>query len=127
MPDFDLAALRRAPALAAVGDIGGTNARFALAGVVDGRLQLFAMRKYLCRDYPTVEDVLATYFRELEGQGVAQPRALTIDVAGPVTDGEASLTNAHWNFSSRGLAKRFDLQIAQLVNDYAALARPATA
>ena len=123
MPDFDLATLRRAPALAAVGDIGGTNARFALAGVVDGRLQLFALRKYLCRDYPTVEDALAAYFGELEGQGVAQPHALAIDVAGPVTDGEAALTNAHWKFSSRGLAARFDLQIAQVVNDYAALAK----
>ncbi len=123
MPDIDLATLRRAPALAAVGDIGGTNARFALAGVVDGRLQLFAMRKYLCRDYATVEDALAAYFAELAQAGVDQPHALAIDVAGPVTDGEASLTNAHWKFSSRGLAMRFDLQIAQVVNDYAALAK----
>ena len=62
-----------------------------------------------------VEDALAAYFGELEGQGVAQPHALAIDVAGPVTDGEASLTNAHWKFSSRGLAARFDLHDGERV------------
>jgi glucokinase len=123
LPDIDLATLTRASALAAVGDIGGTNARFALAGMVDGRLQLFAIRKYLCRAYATVEDALAAYFGELAGQGLAQPLALAIDVAGPVTDGEASLTNAHWTFSSRGLAARFGLKTARVVNDYAALAK----
>src|SRR5205807_2752994 len=49
------------------------------------------------------------------------PAAASIAVAGPVTNGSASLTNRGWHASEAGL-KRLGFRHALLINDFAALA-----
>ena len=58
----------------------------------------------------------------MEVAGLAQvPRAATIAVAGPVTDGQARLTNRDWVISEDAL-RRFGCGAALLINDFIALA-----
>lgn len=99
-----------------VGDIGGTNARFAL---VDGANQILATQTLKVSAYPTFEGALAAF---LEGADVT-PRAACFAVAGPVVGGEARFTNAPWKISAEGLRHDFGFSDAFVVNDFEALSR----
>lgn len=97
-------------------DIGGTNARFALAGGAGtGRVTRLAVA-----DYETFDDALAHFLtlRELPGP----LRAAAIAIAGPVSRGEGSLTNSHWRFSEQAISERFAIPRITLLNDFEALA-----
>jgi glucokinase len=102
-----------------VGDIGGTNARFALAIPSDGRPDLTEFRAYRCADHACVDEALEAYFAELEGP---RPRTAVIAVAGPVVDGAIAFTNLGWRMTERDLAESLGFDRITLINDYAALA-----
>jgi glucokinase len=101
-----------------VGDIGGTNARFATVDVsqktpwhLEHRLDL--------TDFPTFADALRSY---MQRSGLASvPTSATIAVAGPVSDGQARMTNRDWLISEQEL-RRFGCGAALLINDFVALA-----
>ena len=76
-----------------VGDIGATNARFAL---VDPGGNLQQTRGLLCDDYPTIADAIAEY---LEVIGRPRPRKAVLAVAATPAGDEVSLTNHPWTFS----------------------------
>lgn len=97
-----------------VGDIGGTNARFA---VFDGGREVVAPRAFKVADHPTLEDAIALYLQDAG----ARPSEAVIAVAGTVKDGQAELTNAPWDMSEPGL-RRYGFATARLLNDYEALA-----
>ena len=69
-----------------VGDVGGTNARFAL---VDAQGHVRHPRIFTCRQYASLADVIAEYIDTTAGKK-CPPRAV-IAVAGPVLDGEIAL------------------------------------
>lgn len=99
-----------------VADIGGTNARFALAdadGTV-GRVETLLVHDHVSFD-TALEEALTTL-------GSGAPDSAAIAVAGPVRAGKASLTNGAWSFSEAALAKRCRGGHAALVNDFQAVA-----
>jgi glucokinase len=97
---------------ALIGDIGGTNARFAL--VEDG--QVGRTRVYHCRDFPAFEEALAAY---LSAEGAA-PEEAAIAVACPVMGDEIVFTNSPWSFGTAALAERFRLRRLRVLNDFEA-------
>jgi len=100
-----------------IGDIGGTNARFALADA-DG--SGFSNQLTLaCEDYETAELGIADY---LERSGSGAPDAICLAAAGPVVDGAVRFTNNHWVIDIRVLKTRFPSSRIQLLNDFESIA-----
>jgi glucokinase len=106
--------------LGLVGDIGGTNARFALASLADGRPRLIDPQIYQCRDFATAEDAVQAYLGSRSALG--RPTSAVLAVAGPVNAGSASLTNANWSISETRFSQAVRFSSTKLINDYAALA-----
>lgn len=100
-----------------VGDVGGTNARFAIARLVEGRPVLEHHESFKGADYPTFLKGVAAF---LDGCAV-KPTGGVIAVAGPVTDGEIDLTNSPWRVSEVEL-QTLGLNPVRLINDFEALA-----
>ncbi len=97
-----------------LGDIGGTNARFALqdeAGI--GRVQVLR-----CADFPTLQRAMAHY---LEQQRV-QVREAALGIANPVHSDRLRMTNHHWEFSISEVRSELGLQRLLVINDFAAQA-----
>jgi len=107
-----------------VSDIGGTNARFALARVRGKEIAVEAPTVFHTADYAVLEGALAA-FLDLKGR----PRldAVAVCAAGPVEGEGASahihMTNCPWNVSVKALAEVTGVTRPLLVNDFAALAR----
>lgn len=100
-----------------LGDIGGTNARFAwLSGP---GAPLGDVRSYRCADHPSLEAAIRQYLRE---QGGATPVACALGIANPVNGDLVHMTNHHWAFSIRELRHRLGLQHLEVLNDFTALA-----
>jgi glucokinase len=98
-----------------IGDIGGTNARFAIAQ--DGKYS--EVKHVETEHYPSLHDALADYLKarpqgELSG---------ALAIAGPVLGDRISLTNKAWSFSIEDLKQSLDLTSLTVVNDFAATAR----
>lgn len=100
-----------------VGDVGGTNARFALARNVDGRSVLEHVESFPAEIHPTFLDGVKAY---LDGRPL-KPTGGVIAVAGPVTDGAIDLTNSPWRVSENEL-QTLGLKPIRLINDFEALA-----
>ncbi len=100
---------------ALLGDIGGTNARFALSR--GGRIR--ARETLAVADYPGVDEALAA---ALERLGAPRVSALRLAVAGVVANGRARLTNGAWRFDAAALARRAGAATAELRNDAQAAA-----
>ncbi|MBI1394443.1 MAG: glucokinase [Betaproteobacteria bacterium] len=100
-----------------VGDIGGTNARFAV--VEQGRDSIAHERVLRCADY---EDLGAAVEAYLDKEQLKDVEEAAIAVATPVTGDHVSFTNSDWSFSIRQTEARLGLRRLKLVNDFAALA-----
>lgn len=100
-----------------VGDVGGTNARFALAHQVEGKLVLEHHESFKGADHPTFLEGVKAF---IDGCAV-KPTGGVIAVAGPVTDGEIDLTNSPWRVSEAEL-QTLGLNPVRLINDFEALA-----
>ncbi len=102
-----------------VGDVGGTNARFALADWAEGRLVLSRVELHAGEAFATFEDAVGHY---LDATGL-KPAGACIAVAGPVRDGAAHLTNRDWRVSEAVLRDRFGIAAPLVINDFLAMAR----
>lgn len=100
-----------------VGDVGGTNARFAL---VDAQGHIRNPRSFPCKDYPNLDAIVGEYVETTVGRKLP-PRAV-IAVAGPVLDGEIEFTNLSWRVSEGDLLAHFEFEAVELINDFAAQA-----
>jgi len=109
-----MAAVNRQPRRL-IGDIGATNARFAL---VDSDGRIARTRVLACDDYATLEDALAAYLGEDRLEPV--PREAALAVASPVTADAITLTNHPWSFTVSGLRRHFALDRLLVVNDFTA-------
>lgn len=98
-----------------VGDIGGTNVRFALAA--EGRLHHCWHEKV--RAFSSFEAALAAFQKSCAPVWVSKA---VLAVAAPIEGDEVALTNANWTISTSALRARFGLS-ASLLNDFAAIAR----
>lgn len=102
-----------------VGDVGGTNVRFALAGRRDGKTVIDEFTKLAGDNFETFDSALRQY---LEDTGLAPKRAC-FAMAGPVRDGEVMLTNRNWHVSARRLCSQFGFDDIRIINDFTAMAR----
>lgn len=100
-----------------VGDVGGTNARFALVDT-DGRVR--NLHVYQARDFASLAEVIADYLERALGR--RRPPRAVIAVAGPVLDGEITFTNLDWQVSEGDLLATFEFEAVKLLNDFAAQA-----
>jgi glucokinase len=100
-----------------VGDVGGTNARFAIAHMINGRPVLEHHDSFPAETYPTFLEGVKAFIDGCE----VKPTGGVIAVAGPVTDGEIDLTNSPWRVSEMEL-QTLGLNPVRLINDFEALA-----
>ncbi|NBA94653.1 glucokinase [Pseudomonas sp. R5(2019)] len=103
--------------LALVGDIGGTNARFALWE--DDRMH--SVRVFATADYTSPEQAIQAY---LDGLALARGAigSVCLSVAGPVSGDEFRFTNNHWRLSRKAFCKTLQVDELMLVNDFSAMA-----
>ena len=99
-----------------VGDIGGTNARFAIA---DPGGKLSHVKVLQVADHENFDDALAVYVDQLE----TVPDVLCIASAGVSRGDTIVLTNAPWSLGERALGTRFGFHAVRLINDFQAQAR----
>ena len=103
--------------LALVGDIGGTNARFALWE----NEQLRSVSVLATADYACPEDAIKVYLKGL-GLSLGAVGAVCLSVAGPV-DGDAfRFTNNHWRLSRAAFCQTLLIDHLLLINDFSAMA-----
>lgn len=100
-----------------VGDVGGTNARFAVARWTDGGPVLDHHESFPAERYPTFLEGVQAF---VDGCAV-KPSGGVIAVAGPVTDGTIDLTNSPWRVSEAEL-QTLGLDPIRLINDFEAQA-----
>jgi glucokinase len=105
--------------LGLVGDLGGTNARFALVEEAGGRLTPTEIKAYAAKDYASPEDAIDAY---LKAVGAERPARAVLAVAGPVTDGAMHFTNLDWQVSEARLTGVGGFKAARLLNDFEAQA-----
>jgi len=101
-----------------IGDIGGTNARFAIAqgGKYD------QLRHVEVDHYPSLQEALSDYLKALPASERSN-LAGVLDVAGPVLGDRITMTNKAWSFSVSELKQGLGLASLVVVNDFAATAR----
>jgi len=98
-----------------IGDIGATNARFAL--VLPGGKATPA-RVCALDDYPSLADALDAYL--IEQSPAVRPAEAVLAIASPVTGDEITLTNHAWTFSVEELRRHLGLRRLHVINDFAA-------
>jgi glucokinase len=97
------------------GDIGGTNARFAIIE----RDKIFFEKHYPSRDFDKFEDVFAVFVKDAPEP---VPSCACMAVAGVVEGNRVEATNIPWTIDGNDLKKRFGLETLRLINDFEAVA-----
>jgi len=103
--------------LAMVGDIGGTNARFAIWE--DD--QLHSVRVFPTIDYASPEKALLIYIEDLELQ-LGDVGSICLAVAGPVVGDDFHFTNSHWKINRPSFCAELKIDTLIMVNDFTAMA-----
>ncbi|MEJ0097035.1 MAG: glucokinase [Bauldia sp.] len=98
-----------------IGDIGGTNARFALVNGAEAAIE--RLPNVHTADFPTIDDAIATAV--IDGAG-ARPKSAVLAVAGPIAGERIDLTNSEWVVEPRKSVARFALGEMVLLNDFEA-------
>lgn len=104
-----------------IGDIGGTNARFAI--LVDTYADPKEFPVIQTADYETIDEAIQ--------QGVLdktslQPRSAVLAVAGPLREDEVDLTNSPWIVRPKKMIEEFGFHDVVLINDFEAQALATT-
>lgn len=105
-----------------LGDIGGTNARFAL---VQGDQQPITHEVTLpTSQYPDLAAAAQAYLQQVGQPTVAQA---CIAIANPIDGDVLKMTNNHWQFSIEATRQALSLDNLLMLNDWAAMAMAAPA
>ena len=105
------------PEACIIGDIGGTNARFAV--VCPNRPGFEKEKAYFCADFPSLETAIESYLLDIGLQGAG---TICLAVAGPIFDGAVQFTNSHWQIAEGPLKAGFGTDRVRLINDFEAIA-----
>jgi glucokinase len=103
---------------ALVGDIGGTNARFALTDLSAPKIELLESQVLANAEFASLQHAIEHY---LEGVSI-QPDRAALAVACPVGSDEIRLTNRAWAFSRKELKNTLGLSELRMLNDFGAVA-----
>lgn len=104
----------------AVADIGGTNARFALAEVDGGKVVSLSEPVVLkAAEYSGLASAWAAF-----GEAISEPlpRHAGLAIAGPVIGGPVRFLNSHWVVDPASVAGDLKLDRFKLLNDFGAMA-----
>ena len=104
-----------------IGDVGGTKTRLALVSPGKGPRAFLAEAEYPSQDFPGLQPIIEA-FLATHGKSTASITHACFDVAGPVIDGHAHLTNLPWNLDEKILARDLNLKQVALLNDLKAIA-----
>ncbi|MBU0499672.1 MAG: glucokinase [Gammaproteobacteria bacterium] len=102
------------------GDIGGTNSRFLIAEVGEGRYSVRFSRSLPSADYATFQAALDAFLDSAGGES----RGLTsacFAMAGPVEGTIGRVTNLPWVLESQKLSDRLSGLPVRLINDFEAI------
>ncbi len=100
-------------------DIGGTNARFALARTGDGRVESLTDEIVLkCAEYASLQTAWEAFAAKL---GRPLPRAAAIAVACPVSGEVLQMTNNPWIIRPGMIGEKLGLDEVTLINDFGAI------
>ncbi len=102
-----------------VADIGGTNARFALASQAEAPLQCVSV--FRCADFVHFEDALEAYQEALRERSAPKVVSVCLAVAAAVHKDLIGLTNHSWQFSRRALQTALGIPV-HVLNDFTAQA-----
>ena len=100
-----------------IGDIGGTNARFALADPVEPAFSNVVTLR--CDDFQSADAAIGSYLKTV---GAGSPQAICLAAAGPIIDKRVRFTNNHWEIAADELAGEFAIDAVRLLNDFEAIA-----
>ncbi|MES2495859.1 MAG: glucokinase [Pseudomonadota bacterium] len=101
-------------------DLGGTNARFAVAELHDdARPTLGEVHSYKTADFTGLADAWAAFARDL---GRAPPPIASLAIAGPVEGQLIRFTNNDWTIRPATIAQDLGIETVALYNDFAAMA-----
>ncbi|TXI59850.1 MAG: glucokinase [Limnohabitans sp.] len=103
-----------------VGDIGGTNARFALVAG-DGQPLVHALTLPTA-SFADLGQALQAYLAQV---GVAAPAQACMAIANPIDGDWLRMTNTAWAFSIEETRQRLGLQSLRMLNDWEAMAMAA--
>lgn len=100
-----------------VGDIGGTNARFAI--LVDAYAEPKQFPTLATADFATIDEAIQVGVLD---KTAVQPRSAILAVAGPVKGDEIDLTNCAWVVRPRDMIANLDFDEVVVINDFEAQA-----
>lgn len=100
-----------------IGDIGGTNARFALA--TPDRPGFHDVLELQCADFASADDAISHY---LAATKAGSPDAVCLAAAGPIVNDTVKITNNHWDISAQETRTDFGIDAVRLLNDFTAIA-----
>ncbi len=101
-----------------VADIGGTNARFAMAHMAD-KIILTQLKILPTGDYDSLQSAALAYLGQSSGP---RPTVAAIAIAGPVVGDQVRMTNCPWAFSISDLPGELNLKQVSVLNDFEAIA-----
>ena len=100
-----------------IGDIGGTNARFALAS--PDKVGFTRPLTLQCAEFSSSVAAMRQYLVEVDA---ADPDAVCLAAAGPVTNESIKVTNNHWNLAADEIRQDLGVERVRLLNDFEAVA-----
>ena len=100
-----------------MGDVGGTNARFAVQEAPGA--QPTQVVTYPSVEYDTIADALKAYVAQLT---CARPLQAAIGIANPIVGDHVQMTNFRWSFSIEAVRKELGFERLLFINDFTALA-----
>lgn len=100
-----------------IGDIGGTNARFALSSLKQpGFTDVHTLQ---CAEFGSADDAIEHYLKEV---GAATPEVICLAAAGPIVDQRVRFTNNPWRIAAAEVQDHFGITKVRLLNDFEAIA-----
>ena len=100
-----------------IGDIGGTNARFAI--LTDAFAEPKEFPILATADYPTIDEAIQTGVLDKTSM---QPRSAILAVAGPIKGDEIDLTNCDWVIQPKVMIRDLGFENVMVINDFEAQA-----
>jgi glucokinase len=98
-----------------IGDIGGTNARFAI--LTDAYAEPKEFPVLATADYPTIDEAIQTGVLDRTS---LQPRSAILAVAGPIKGDEIDLTNCDWVIQPKVMIRDLGFENVVVINDFEA-------
>ena len=103
------------------GDVGGTKVLLQLVKEqADQSFQLIGERRYLCKDFDSLEAILQRFFDDFNVSSEIEQACLGLP--GPVNGRSAQLTNLPWYVDAEKIEQACSIKQVSLINDFYAAA-----